>query len=209
MHPIMAPSFSLARRTRHGFSLTEIAIVLGVIGLIFGSVWAVAASVGHSHRQTQVMRQMSTVVNNIRDQYAAVIQWPAAGTDMTATFAGQNLFPSEMVQGGTYTHALGGAFSVQTANNQVTGIPSTVRLQFAGLSAPDCAAIIAQLPLTESKFGILRVAVNGTAIVRVVSYAGVGGAPVWDVTPPLSSTQIAAACATEPDTLAVEFKLHP
>ena len=49
-----------------GFSLTEIAIVLGVVGLILGAVWTAAAHVYSQKRINDFERELSVTLENIR-----------------------------------------------------------------------------------------------------------------------------------------------
>ena len=49
-----------------GFSLTELAIVLGVVGIIIGSIWAVAGAVRKDVQREQFVELLSSTVKNLR-----------------------------------------------------------------------------------------------------------------------------------------------
>ena len=53
-----------------GFTLTEIAIVLGIVGLILGGIWVAA---GHVYREMQIKtleRQIAVTLSNVKTHYA-------------------------------------------------------------------------------------------------------------------------------------------
>jgi prepilin-type N-terminal cleavage/methylation domain-containing protein len=54
----------LAKR-RRGFTLTEIAIVLGIVGLILGAIWTAASHVYANNRVTTAVRQIVTIANGM------------------------------------------------------------------------------------------------------------------------------------------------
>ena len=57
---------SSVRRSKKGFTLTEIAIVLGIIGLILGAVWTAASGVYASANSTKVARSLGQYVIAVR-----------------------------------------------------------------------------------------------------------------------------------------------
>jgi prepilin-type N-terminal cleavage/methylation domain-containing protein len=60
----------IARHTnRAGFTLTEVAIVLGIAGLVVGGVWAVASSAYEKWRINQAVQELNTAVQNMLTLY--------------------------------------------------------------------------------------------------------------------------------------------
>jgi hypothetical protein len=53
---------ALRCRRQGGFNLIEAAIVLGVVGLIIGSIWVAAAAVGEKNRQKQAFAGFSQMI---------------------------------------------------------------------------------------------------------------------------------------------------
>jgi prepilin-type N-terminal cleavage/methylation domain-containing protein len=89
---------SALRRAQKGFTLTEIAIVLGVIGLILGSIWVAASSVYNNQKNGKATQQLLAVSQSVRSLYAtATTIGDAAGTDETATYIAAKVFPADMV----------------------------------------------------------------------------------------------------------------
>jgi prepilin-type N-terminal cleavage/methylation domain-containing protein len=59
------PIPALHSRRRKGFTLTEIAIVLGIISIILAGVWMAAGQVNEKARVTQVQNEMNAVAQNM------------------------------------------------------------------------------------------------------------------------------------------------
>jgi prepilin-type N-terminal cleavage/methylation domain-containing protein len=58
------------RRSRtRGFTLTELAMVLGVIGLIIGAIWSAASSVYQNKNTSTTVQQLTILVGRIRAMY--------------------------------------------------------------------------------------------------------------------------------------------
>ena len=98
----------LNRRVR-GFTLTESAIVLGIIGLILGAIWVAAASVYQNIRISTASRQMLAIVQAIRSMHStATVVDTANGTDLTAAFNTGGIFPSDMINAGVVVNPWSG-----------------------------------------------------------------------------------------------------
>jgi len=57
-------------RTSRGFTLTEAAIVLGIMGLILGAIWVAAASVYDNLRVSTTSNQLIQIAQSIRSMHA-------------------------------------------------------------------------------------------------------------------------------------------
>lgn len=94
------------RSTRRGFTLTEIAIVLGIIGMILGAIWVAASSVYNNQRVARATNELLTIAQSVRSLYATSQTVDTTGNadmDVSATNATHytylqaNVFPSDMM----------------------------------------------------------------------------------------------------------------
>jgi prepilin-type N-terminal cleavage/methylation domain-containing protein len=90
-----------------GFTLTELAIVLGIIGIILGAIWSAAAMVYENNRTKAASTQVLTLANNWKSVYGSKRMDVADGTDLTATTINNNFMPQEMIQAGVTTFGVG------------------------------------------------------------------------------------------------------
>lgn len=99
-------------KSRSGFTLTELAIVLGVVGAIIAGIWVAASAVRQKNATTEAAREIGYIVNriqsiaaiNITNLYVAKDAGCSggvsviSGNSLTAnTTAG--VFPQEMISG--------------------------------------------------------------------------------------------------------------
>jgi prepilin-type N-terminal cleavage/methylation domain-containing protein len=103
-----------------GFTLTEIAIVIGIMGVFLSAVWTAASNVYSSHKAQQATSQITQLVNGYRTLYSQH-NVDVAG-DVTCTGVNAGLFPSEMI-----TAATTGFCSTAAANTKIT--PTTIAPQ--------------------------------------------------------------------------------
>jgi type II secretory pathway pseudopilin PulG len=60
----------VCRRIRgSGFSLIEAAVVLSVVGLVIGGIWAAAATVQENRRQSRMLESAIYIINGIAERY--------------------------------------------------------------------------------------------------------------------------------------------
>jgi len=85
----------LMPRKLRGFTLTEAAIVLGIVGLILGAIWVAAAAVYNNMRVSTTNTQLLQMVSNIRSLYATQQSMEAAATQLTLATAGA--IPRDMI----------------------------------------------------------------------------------------------------------------
>ena len=114
----------IARQTR-GFTLTEAAIVLGIVGLILGAIWVAAASVYANLRVKQTSEQLLQIAQGIRALHATNTTIPAATTMIQLARAG--VIPKDMLDDAVnptaVTNIWGGVMTAQNVRttNVVAG----------------------------------------------------------------------------------------
>lgn len=129
---------------QRGFTLTEIAIVLGIIGLILGAIWVAAASVYSNMRVSKAQGQILTIVQNIRSLYAtSTLTNETAFAEMTATVRAAGVFPSDMLSG-TATQSPW-ATAVQVYNETRTVAGDAFSIVYNDIPTAACISLVTSL----------------------------------------------------------------
>ena len=97
----MLPDISIlhVRTRKRGFTLTEIAIVLGIIGTILGTIWVAASNVSTNQKVSKATSELLTISQNIQNIYA-MRHTMTTGGDNTITLMNMGVFPADMIVGG-------------------------------------------------------------------------------------------------------------
>jgi Tfp pilus assembly protein PilE len=140
-----------------GFNLIEAAIVLGIVGLIVGGIWAAASSAYENMRQQAASKNLLSFAQAIRGYYA---NSGAATISTTMSDAiTQGLVPADMRQG-TTAAASPWATPVTLGTGAIVGV-NTFGILFSGLEQSTCINLINRN--TNSAGGAGLIAVAGTA----------------------------------------------
>ncbi|MDD3029271.1 MAG: type II secretion system protein [Alphaproteobacteria bacterium] len=160
-----------ARKTQGplGFTLMEMAIVLGLIGAVLGAVWGASSHFREQSRASKTLQQVMQVVQNIRAYYvnaAGILVVNAQGkhvacadnADITSTIATAQLLPAEMRNGANYISASGGSFSVLCDNENCVGDQLTrFWITLTNLTPSACVKLLMGLPYKDSSLGVVKV----------------------------------------------------
>jgi len=138
--------------SRKGFTLTEIAIVLGIIGLILGAIWVAASAVYNNLRVSKTTTQLLQVTQAVRAMYATTstvdpsanmaVGAVGAGT-FPATYAQAGVFPSDMVISATaptVQDVWGGAAGVTATTT--TAANDSFAVIFTGVPTAACISLL-------------------------------------------------------------------
>lgn len=82
---------------RRAFTLTEITIVLGIVGLILGVIWQQFQVLRVNKMTSQEMQQLTAIAQNIRSMYGSGTDLGyTTFSDATASMVKANVFPADM-----------------------------------------------------------------------------------------------------------------
>jgi prepilin-type N-terminal cleavage/methylation domain-containing protein len=219
-------------RRAHGFTLTEITIVLALIGLLLGVIWTTASTVLQNSAVSHANQQVIQTVQNIRDRYTNVAStqnppsW-VAGADLTATLNGLLLFPTDMTQTATVTHGMNGSFQVVEPTCTTGAVPNTIKLPpsvcpavpnnlvyfrvvLNGLTQAYCIKTLHSIPMADTAMGIVQVGVaNGNGCTSTSCVQACTGTPCF-FTSAVPVTTASGWCngTAQDNVVFVDFKLH-
>ncbi len=139
---------------RRAFTLTEIAIVLGTVGIIISGIWLAASQVYEKSRLTNAINQFNTVSQNMSNLLQGGFGRttnPCPSTalcDVTAKMVAAEIIPSAYVVTGsspaTATNPWSGNYDIWWSPNNfasANGIP-TYRMSFYNVSLSGCVGLI-------------------------------------------------------------------
>ena len=190
MKTIKNPLMS-ARQRKKGFTLTEIAIVLGIIGLILGAIWSAAASVYNNQRIAHANTAVLQIAQGVRQLYAntSTIDAALAGTDITALVTSAGMTPSDLGTNDPLTGPFpGGSTAVYDTKDNVGFV-----VEMTGVTAQQCISLLTAVGGQSRDPGLYEAAgVTGGALgtdpAASVTTAG-------KTTPPIAAT-VTATTAT-------------
>lgn len=147
-----------------GFNLIEMAIVLGVVGLVMGGVWTVVQKVQQTTHLRQASEQVIAINKNVRTYYqvrSCIPNGDQTGT-LTAATVVPPVFPREMLAAGGVVHPWNGGVTVSGAN---VGCDYQYTLTLAGLPGGTCVELVPQLTgASEPSRGLISAAINGVPL---------------------------------------------
>jgi len=81
-----------------GFTLTELALVLGIMGLILGAIWTATSKASANNKVTKGAREVLAIVEGVRAIYAARgMGNGAAQVDITQALINFGVYPADMI----------------------------------------------------------------------------------------------------------------
>jgi type II secretory pathway pseudopilin PulG len=152
-----------------GFSLIEAAIVMGVVGLVVGTIWVVSANVNESSRANSFVQQTSLLVQNMRNYYSGRELSSGAGADtlatmFTNTLRARQVFPEDMcgrVCKATNQYTIRHVYNGEARVNIVNSSPyNRYNLNYATVPKRGCLQLITLLSTRSAELGMTSVSVN-------------------------------------------------
>lgn len=189
-------TIKISRRPVRGLSLTELAVVLAAVGVLFGGIWAMVHSVWEYYEREKAVEEVTTIVGNVRSYYTGQVGVPHSGdAAMTSALIGLGVIPGSAQRsntatctnannlcadtpwGETYNGAIdaGGTLRVCDWNMGVStkcptapaaGAGPFFGVALRGLTTGACIAVAQKVPTGAGASGLVEVNINGTNLVQ-------------------------------------------
>lgn len=115
---------SIKRQFSSAFTLTEVAIVLAILGLVIGAIWAAAAMLKANNQVQTANREMASIVQNVRALYADQGALSGGASTLTPALDRLRIFPINMRQNGAVP--TGVVFNPWSQITQSVGSPAVI-----------------------------------------------------------------------------------
>jgi len=161
--------------TRQGYSLTELAIVLGVMAIVLAGIWGVVGYAQEMVKRDLMMEQLTLAVQNTRQYFGGQVRVQAGASTITDRLLRAAAIPPEMIRdraagalvadhpwgAAAPNGALiaGGGFAIDDNGNGTQELGITIQ----GLNQNACAWIAKHLVDGAGPPGLRSVQVNGVA----------------------------------------------
>jgi len=201
------------RKARCAFTLTESAIVLGIVGVVLGAVWVGAGSVWGGYRSNKVMQEIMSVAQNMRDHFGPMGRLLNCSVNYTGFVDDDDrrLIPIDMrsvpnTEGRAINHSLAvrtgdanaGSFLVRCNNSN-----TSFRIRARDLKKEHCMQILMKFPVLSQEMGVTRMAgPSGNTVVNARNII----APAT-ITLPMTAQVAQSWCSTTSNEVSFDFTL--
>jgi type II secretory pathway pseudopilin PulG len=194
---------SRAEQHEGGFTLTEIAIVLGIMGLILGAIWVAASGVYNNQKVSKANTELMTIAQGVRAMYSTQTAVDtAAGTDESGALATGGVFPNDIVIAGAaaepYANGPWTGSSIRVFSSTVTNTGDAFQIEFADVPPSAC------IQLETAVTGPGRD--SGLSYVDAQATAGTYITPTY-ATFPITAEKASTKCGSAAADVAFTFKL--
>jgi prepilin-type N-terminal cleavage/methylation domain-containing protein len=87
------------RKNHRGFTMTELAIVIGIVGMLMAGIWLFIGSAYDYERQQHALEEITTIVKNVRAFYQGQAGIPQSGiTTISSNLISEGVIPSYMMR---------------------------------------------------------------------------------------------------------------
>ena len=178
----------LRKAFQRAYSLTELAIVLGVMGVVLASIWATASAAWEASRREQTLEIVTTIANNIHASNYPSLSFASGGVDYyVPLFFKQGIIPNSVQRRATSgcsnnsglcadtPWGIGGAngslqvcpwnYGTSTppcATAASTGTVQFFAIQLSSLSQANCIQLASMISGAPTLTGLLQIYINST-----------------------------------------------
>jgi hypothetical protein len=205
MKMLCLPAFG--RKRRHGFTIAELAIIVGIIGGVLAALFATASIARYRLNINQGSDELQLTLNNVRNLYAgrnvAFNALNAARPLNPAPTPGDfgfynplmlqaQVFPREMIANGVANNVwnpsnAGGTAQVALAYPNANN-PVQIVVRYTNLPTEVCTDLLMRNSMPGNQTGLTRIAINAPAAVYIQD-------PVTNTQQlPVTAVNAAAAC---------------
>lgn len=163
---------------RRGFSLLEIAVVFGLIGIIIGAVWTYMGVAMQNSKIEQSMEAISLTVDSTRAAYGSQAAIGGTTAAVMTQLIQMGAFPSHLLKNATTAATpWGGVLQVcpwTVGTNTACGAPGNpaasqfFAIEFTALTYASCINLSTHATSTSPATGLGDVYVNGISAVAVL-----------------------------------------
>lgn len=161
-------------RDMRGFTLTEAAIVLGIVGLILGAIWAAASAVYDNMKSKRANEEILQVVQAVRSLFASTNTTGSLNGSILTSIITSGVFPSDMAPVATATSPVNNPWNVGSTTGsapnggtvdlfsaQANALGDAFTIVFTNLSQAACIKVFTS---NAGAPGLVGAASSGTAL---------------------------------------------
>jgi prepilin-type N-terminal cleavage/methylation domain-containing protein len=146
---------------RRGFTLTELAITLGVIGAVFGGIWMAASMVYENNRTKRAYEQALLIVTGFKNMYDGKRFDLGDWQDVTQVAISNQIIPTDMISPNSWTGVTtpwGGPtmFGVRAVSSR----GSIIELNWGHLPNQACVKLASNLVNNGQQLGLILIGFN-------------------------------------------------
>lgn len=192
----------LTKAPKSGFSLTELAVVLAIIGLVVGGIYVAASTVYEKRRASELYKQVMMTAQNVRNAYSAKKNF--SETLWYSVAKTMKIYPPSLVDSGTeYLNAYGGTFRIFRGSDMPSFAASDSDQEFLivmkGLTTSSCMTLLLNYPTPQ--------VIKAAGITKIGS--GNFG-PASNISQGITMNKAQEICATFPNnSVIIGFSIRP
>ncbi len=147
------PETTVRRQSKKGFTLTEIAIVLGIMGLVLGAIWVAASGVYNNLRVNNATTAVMQIAQGVRALYAtSATTGYTSVTNMTSSLITAHAVPNNLVNGTVLAGPFPGGATAIYATSDGNGFV----VSMSNVSQANCIALLAAVAGTGRDPGLYK-----------------------------------------------------